>query len=229
MTFFGHNAFKVWLLTIWLASIVWKLGTRKTGTTCILPNSREPTTMVLHLNVVNILHKILVRYINNSASCRFSGHFAVLNECSIYSYRKDNIRTVRTKSGRLVTLIMPSYSDTDIFNEFVFCHPCGIIAMILIVPTTFHTHCVRVSIQIRANIIICITQNPWLCSHNIIKGFMLYIQLINNIMILARIWIETLTQCEWKVVGTIKIITIILSCFSCMHLQVHETMENLSG
>jgi hypothetical protein len=52
MTFFGHNAYKVWLLTIWLASIVRKLGTRKTGTNCILPNSREPTTMVLHLNVV---------------------------------------------------------------------------------------------------------------------------------------------------------------------------------
>jgi hypothetical protein len=26
--------------------------------------------------------------------------------------------------------------------------------MILIVPTTFHTHCIRISIQIRANIII---------------------------------------------------------------------------
>jgi hypothetical protein len=43
---------------------------------------------------------------------------------------------------------------------------------------------------------------------NIIKGFMLYIELIKNIMILDRIWIETLTQCVWKVVGTIKIIII---------------------
>jgi hypothetical protein len=41
---------------------------------------------------------------------------------------------------------------------------------------------------------------------NIIKGFMLYIVLIKNIMILARIWIETLTHCVWKVVWTIKII-----------------------
>jgi hypothetical protein len=43
---------------------------------------------------------------------------------------------------------------THFHHEFVFCHPCGITIMILIVPTTFHTHCVRVSIQIRANIII---------------------------------------------------------------------------
>jgi hypothetical protein len=42
--------------------------------------------------------------------------------------------------------------------EFVFCHPCGIIIMILIVPNTFHTHCVRVSIKIRANIIIFFTK-----------------------------------------------------------------------
>jgi hypothetical protein len=34
---------------------------------------------------------------------------------------------------------------------------------------------------------------------------MLYIELIKNIMILARFLIETLTQCLRKVVGTIKI------------------------
>jgi hypothetical protein len=50
---------------------------------------------------------------------------------------------------------------------------------------------------------------------NIIKGYMLYKELIKNIMILDRIWIESLTQCVWKVVGTIKIVikTDFLWCF----------------
>jgi hypothetical protein len=63
-------------------------------------------------------------------------------------------------------------------SEFVFCHPCGIIIMIFIVPTNFHTHCVRVSIQTRANIIIFYINTMYNIKPLIMfifKGFVLYI------------------------------------------------------
>jgi hypothetical protein len=42
------------MLTIWLESILRKLGTSTSGKSCILHNSREMTTMALYLNVVKV-------------------------------------------------------------------------------------------------------------------------------------------------------------------------------
>jgi hypothetical protein len=51
--------------------------------------------------------------------------------------------------------------------------------MNVIIPTTFLTHCVRVSIQIRANIIIFFINSIYNIKPlvNITKGFMLYIEM----------------------------------------------------
>jgi hypothetical protein len=61
---------------------------------------------------------------------------------------------------------------------------CYNIIMILIIPTTFYTYCVRVSIQIRANIILFFINSMYnIKPLNVIKGFMLYTELIKNVIL----------------------------------------------
>jgi hypothetical protein len=83
------------MLIIWLKFVFRKLGTSTSGTSCILHNSREPTTMGLYLNVV--FHKIIVRCVRNCASCRIPGLFAVRNECSFYSVQERKSRQLKLK------------------------------------------------------------------------------------------------------------------------------------
>jgi hypothetical protein len=40
------------VLTVWLASILRKLGTSTGGTSCILHNSKELTTMAMYVSIV---------------------------------------------------------------------------------------------------------------------------------------------------------------------------------
>jgi hypothetical protein len=51
-----------------------------------------------------ILHKIIVIYIKNSASCRISGVFAVQNKCSFYSVQERQSQDSPKKILTLVTL-----------------------------------------------------------------------------------------------------------------------------
>jgi hypothetical protein len=80
------------MLTVRLAPILGKLGTRISGTSCILHNSRESTTMALYLNVLFYI-KFIVIYITNSASCRIFGLFAVRNVFILF-------RIIEIKSGQ---------------------------------------------------------------------------------------------------------------------------------
>jgi hypothetical protein len=101
VTYTNHKP--IIMLTIRLASILRKLLTSTSGTSCILHNSREPTTIDLVFKCC-ILHKIIVRYIKKSESCRISRLFALRNECSFYSVKEGENQDNSEISGRLVTL-----------------------------------------------------------------------------------------------------------------------------
>jgi hypothetical protein len=102
-TSLNNYFFRTWRLyksilmfTMWLASILRKLAT-STRWHELYFTQRQRTDNTGPAFKCCILHTIIIRYINNSSSCRFSGLSAVRNECSFIPYRKDKIRTVREK------------------------------------------------------------------------------------------------------------------------------------
>jgi hypothetical protein len=71
------------MLTVWMASVLRKLDTGTSGANLYFTQQKRTDNNDLVFKCC-ILHKIVVGYITNSASCRISELFAVRIECSFY-------------------------------------------------------------------------------------------------------------------------------------------------
>jgi hypothetical protein len=88
---------------MWLASILRKLGTSTSDTSCFLHNSWEPTTIALYLNVAFYIH-LYWDILNIPQVVKFPDFLPSGMSVHFIPYRKGKIKTIRKKSARLVTL-----------------------------------------------------------------------------------------------------------------------------